>query len=265
METGAVVGTIDVAQIVLYAFWIFFAGLLIYLQRESRREGYPLVSEVDGKPMDHGLWTPEPKSFLLSDGSVVTVPDLEKDKQDLALQPVMPGSGLPFAPVGDPMLAGVGSGAYTPRANRPDLTYEGHARVVPMRVATGFSIEENDPDPRGLTVYGADGEVAGTVVDVWVDRSDFIARYFETELAGGKGSFQDEEAPGLPSRVLVPVNFTQIDSSGVLVVAILGSQFANAPRISNPDIITLNEEERICAYFGAGYLYATPNRQEALL
>ncbi len=35
---------IDGAQIVLWAFWIFFAGLVIYLRREDKREGYPLDS-----------------------------------------------------------------------------------------------------------------------------------------------------------------------------------------------------------------------------
>ena len=42
---GAITQYIDVAQILLYAFWIFFAGLLIYLRREDKREGYPLESE----------------------------------------------------------------------------------------------------------------------------------------------------------------------------------------------------------------------------
>ncbi len=45
---GAITGYIDVAQVVLYAFWIFFAGLVFYLRREDRREGYPLESEVHG-------------------------------------------------------------------------------------------------------------------------------------------------------------------------------------------------------------------------
>jgi photosynthetic reaction center H subunit len=32
--------------------------------------------------------------------------------------------------------------------------------------------------------------------------------------------------------------------------------------IKNPEQITLLEEEKIMAYFGAGTLYATPQRQE---
>ncbi len=34
----------DGAQIALYAFWFFFIGLIIYLRREDKREGYPLES-----------------------------------------------------------------------------------------------------------------------------------------------------------------------------------------------------------------------------
>lgn len=38
---GAITSYIDVAQVTLYVFWIFFAGLLFYLLRENKREGYP--------------------------------------------------------------------------------------------------------------------------------------------------------------------------------------------------------------------------------
>ena len=77
MQTGAITGYIDVAQLVLYAFWIFFAGLVLYLIRENKREGYPLVAPdrvgsrvtVEGFPP-----TPNKKSFHLQDGSVVMVP-----------------------------------------------------------------------------------------------------------------------------------------------------------------------------------------------
>ena len=45
MEIGAITGYIDVAQLTLYAFWLFFAGLIYYLHREDKREGYPLLSD----------------------------------------------------------------------------------------------------------------------------------------------------------------------------------------------------------------------------
>jgi photosynthetic reaction center H subunit len=47
----------DFAQLVLYAFWIFFAGLVLYLRREDKREGYPLESDhgpVNGWPTPEG-------------------------------------------------------------------------------------------------------------------------------------------------------------------------------------------------------------------
>lgn len=58
--------TIDVAQIVLYAFWLFFVGLVYYLRREDKREGYPLVSPrgpVKGWPSPPG-----PKVFVPREG-----------------------------------------------------------------------------------------------------------------------------------------------------------------------------------------------------
>ena len=45
MGTGAITQSIDVAQLVLYLFWIFFAGLIYYLVRENHREGYPMKTE----------------------------------------------------------------------------------------------------------------------------------------------------------------------------------------------------------------------------
>ncbi len=52
MPSGAITSYIDVAQLVLYAFWIFFAGLIIYLRREDKREGYPLESDRTGGRID---------------------------------------------------------------------------------------------------------------------------------------------------------------------------------------------------------------------
>ena len=51
MPTGAITQYIDVAQVTLYAFWIFFALLIFYLRREDKREGYPLESDRSG--LDH--------------------------------------------------------------------------------------------------------------------------------------------------------------------------------------------------------------------
>ena len=53
----------DMAQVTLYAFWIFFFALVFYLRREDKREGYPLVN--DRGQEQHGFpRTPEPKTFV---------------------------------------------------------------------------------------------------------------------------------------------------------------------------------------------------------
>jgi photosynthetic reaction center H subunit len=46
----------------------------------------------------------------------------------------------------------------------------------------------------------------------------------------------------------------------VKVKSLLGAQFADAPGLSNPDQVTLAEEDRITAYFAGGTLYAEPSR-----
>jgi photosynthetic reaction center H subunit len=51
----------------------------------------------------------------------------------------------------------------------------------------------------------------------------------------------------------------------VSVHALYAEQFAGVPATRATDRVTLLEEERITAYYGAGTLYADPNRAEPLL
>ncbi len=246
----------DLAILMLYLFWIAFAALLFYIRREDRREGYPLFNENSNsyKTGDF-LFIPPPKTFSLPHGGSVVAPNGKVDDRDHRLDRTSPWSGSPYEPAGDPMLAGVGPGSYAERANTPDMTIEGHAKIVPMRVATTFSIASGDPDPRGMTVVGADGRAAGAVRDVWVDRSETLIRYLEVELAGGAKS------------VLLPMTFASIDKrqGNVKVNAILSGQFAQVPALAGANQVTLLEEDKICAYYGAGTLYAEPKRKEPLL
>lgn len=53
---------IDGAQIVLWAFWFFFFGLVVYLRREDKREGYPLESPQG--PREGWPPVPEKKTYL---------------------------------------------------------------------------------------------------------------------------------------------------------------------------------------------------------
>jgi photosynthetic reaction center H subunit len=255
MPSGAITSYIDVAQVALYAFWIFFAVLIWYLRREDKREGYPLESERSPHVRVQGFPSiPGPKRFVLPHGGEYMAPNGTVDKRELAARPSAPWLGAPLEPTGASMLAAVGPGAYAMRADTPDLTVEGHHRIVPLRVATDHGVLGSDPDPRGMAVVGADGEVGGTVRDLWIDRAEPQIRYLEVETAGAK-------------RVLLPVNFSKVDArrGQVKVRAILGKHFADVPALKDADRVTRLEEERIVAYYGGGTLYAVPSRMGPFL
>ncbi len=259
MNTGAITSYIDVAQLALYAFWVFFAGLIYYLRREDKREGYPLDSDRAGGVRVQG-WPaiPRPKTFLLQDGAIRVAPrEAVATRGPLAAEPMAPWPGAPLEPTGNPMIDGIGPAAYADRADVPDRTAEGDLRVAPLRSVPGYTIERRDPDPRGMPVVGADGVAGGTVLDAWVDRSEAILRYLEVTVA----------APAGERRVLLPVNFTRINArrGEVKVKAILGAHFADVPGLRHPDQVTLLEEDRIQAYYGGGTLYATAARLGPLL
>lgn len=253
METGAITPYVDVAQLVLYAFWAFFAGLVYYLLRENHREGYPMdAGRANGPKTDGWPAVPASKTYKLANGHEVLSPDPAREDGDYNGQPAHGWIGAPLEPVGDPLLAGVGPGAWAKRADVPDMTHEGEVKIVPLRVAGDHGVAVQDTDPRGLPVFGADGEQAGTVKDLWVDRSEMMFRYIEVALPAG-------------GAVLLPMTFSRIRKDGVQVHALLAEQFARVPTTRHPEQITLLEEEKITAYYGAGMLYATPERQEPLL
>lgn len=258
METGAITGYIDVAQLVLYAFWIFFAALILYLRREDKREGYPLESERSDRIQVVGFPPlPPTKTYQLDHGAgTVQTPRAPTPAAAVNASPVSLWPGAPLEPSGNPMLDGVGPAAYADRAEVPDLTLEGEPKIVPLRVATDFSVESRDPDPRGMSVIGADGRSGGTIVDVWVDRSEPQVRYLEVEVP-----LKDNGA----RRVLLPINLARVTGGEVRVKSILSTQFADVPGLRNPDQVTLREEDKICAYYAGGNLYADIRRQEPVL
>jgi photosynthetic reaction center H subunit len=255
MKTGAVTGYIDVAQIVLYGFWIFFAGLIVYLRKEDKREGYPLESDRSGGRIKvQGFPAmPTAKTFLLADGSVVEAPRKDRPQRPIRATPTAPYPGAPLRPDGDPMLDGVGPASYAERAEIPDHTIDGRPLLAPLRVAGDFEVCGQDPDPRGMTVHGTDGQPAGVVFDVWIDRAEPQVRYLEVQTG--------------EKRVLLPAPFAKIDGARriVRVRSILSWQFAAVPALANPDQVTRREEDRIVAYYAGGNLYALPCRSEPML
>jgi photosynthetic reaction center H subunit len=260
MNTGAVTGYIDVAQLVLYVFWIFFAGLVFYLRREDKREGYPLESDRSGGRVKvQGFPAiPTPKTYVLADGSTVKLPRPERDSRVIRATPTAPYPGAPLRPDGDPMLDAVGPSSYALRAETPDHTIDGEPMIAPLRVLPAFSVYDKGPDPRGMVVLGADRETAGVVHDVWIDRAEPQIRYLEVRIG---------ELQSGARRVLLPITLAKIDASRriVKVKSILASQFASVPPLANPDQVTRREEDRITAYYAGGNLYALPSRAEPLI
>jgi photosynthetic reaction center H subunit len=248
----------DVAQVTLYVFWIFFGCLIYYLRREDKREGYPLDSTALGGGVVHGFpHMPDTKTYLLRDGHNATLPNHKNDRPDVAAAPVARWPGAPLEPTGNAMLDGIGPGSYANREDVPELNIDNVPCIVPMRVAEGTFLESRDPDPRGMKVLGADSEVGGIVTDVWVDRAEALIRYLEVEVTKA----------GVAKRVLLPMTFALINRwrGHVTVDAILGSQLADVPATASLDQVTKLEEDKIVGYFGAGLLYATPARQEPLI
>jgi photosynthetic reaction center H subunit len=249
---------IDLAQVILYVFIGFFLALVYYLHQENKREGYPLESDrsnfvtVQGFPP-----VPEPKAYKLADGSTVYAPRANpRDDRPVRGTPIAKFEGAPIEPDGDPMTAGVGPGAYAERLDIPDATVHGTPKLVPLRKQTDFYLDHNDPNPIGMTVVGADGKSGGVVRDAWVDVAEYIIRYYEVETNG----------TGKKRNVLLPATLARVKASAgeVRVKSILGHHFAGVPVTKNPDVVTRLEEEKIFGYYGAGTLYATPERSEPL-
>jgi photosynthetic reaction center H subunit len=257
MHIGAFTRYIDVAQVTLYAFWLFFAGLILYLRSEDRREGFPLQSDTPPyKRLSRFIGVPRPKTFLLVNGETRTAPRDERSIPVTTAAPLEGFPGAPLQPIGDPMLAAVGPGSY---ANRPDVADKmfenGTDKIIPLRSNNALWIDTEGLDPRGMKVTGLDGKVAGTVTDVWVDLSEMVIRYLEVDVP----------VPGGVRTVLVPMPAADVQARGVKVDAVLAAQFAQAPALKSALSVTMLEEDMISAYFAAGRLYATPARQEPFI
>ncbi|WP_037502399.1 photosynthetic reaction center subunit H [Sphingomonas jaspsi] len=254
MNDGYIVGTIDLAALALYAFALFFLCLVFWLRREDRREGYPLEDELTGAIETVGgpLHSASTKSFALPFGrGTVTAPTKGREPVDISAERYENFGGAPYVPLGNPFFAGVGPGAFAERAKWPDQDAHGNPRIVPIGSADGIHVASRSVDPRGLPVYGADGAKAGTVSDLWVDRAEHIIRYLAVDTGGGS--------------VLAPMAMAVVKRDRVVVDAINAADFAAAPKPAAADQITRNEEERIVAYFGTGYLYANADRMGPLV
>jgi len=267
MNAAYIVGTFDVAELAFLLFFGFFIALVFYLNKESRREGYPLEDEVTGKvENDSRLFDGDKKSFQLPHGRGTYVPeDVPRDDINVPAVQSFRSTGAPWVPTGDAMADGMGPAAWANRSKYPDLTFDGRPRILPIADSHELIISPNDPQLIGWPVVAANNEPVGKVTDIWVDQAEHIIRYLEVETITGKKVL----APMMVAVVhgeslldaLLPIiqdkpKFVEID-------AITAAQFETAPVLETPGIITRYEEDRVQAYFGGGYMYATPERAEA--
>lgn len=244
---------LDVAQIILYVFWAFFFGLVFWLRKEDRREGYPLESDNPRRVLaPNTLLIPSPKTFHLRGGGTVQAPNFARDDREIRAVRTAESAGSPLDPTGDPMTSGVGPAAFAERSKVPEATREGHDLIVPMRLAEGFAVSAG-PDPRGWDVVATDGKAAGKVKELWVDRADVMVRYLEVELSSaGEG----------PASRLLPITMLRLvgDRRKVEVASVRAEHFADVPALEDPDRVTVLEEERICAFYAGGRRYADAKR-----
>ena len=258
MQSATLFSQIDLARVAIWLFWLFFAGLVLWLHRENKREGYPLVSDRSDNVLVQGFPAmPGPKTFLLPHGGTAVNPKPPVHAPYLA-EPTAKFPGAPLAPIGDPMLSRAGPGAYALRHDGPDLMFDDSTpKIVPLRTLPEFSVSPDDPDPRGWKVVGADGIVAGIAKDLWLDKADMLFRFLEVEVPTEAG----------PRQMMLPIPLMRVDEERKLVrvKSLLAKHFATAPTLKFPDTITVTEEDAAQAYCAAGQLYATRGRSEPLL
>ena len=259
MNHAYIVGTFDVAELAFLLFFGFFIALVFYLNKESRREGYPLEDADSGRIHPGSLFDGDKKSFQLPHGRGTYVPeDVARDDINVPAVQAFRGAGAPFVPTGNPMKDGMGPAAWANRSKYPDLTFDGRPRIVPIAQSHELIVSPNDPELIGWPVMAADKQIVGKVSDIWVDQAEHIIRYLEVETATGK-------------KVLAPMMVAAVQTKGffddkpelVEIDAITAAQFEDVPALETAGIITRYEEDRVQAYFGGGYMYATPERSEA--
>ena len=97
MDTQPFFSNFDLAQLCLYLFWAFFVGLVIYLQKENNREGFPLETEAGDLSNSQGPYAANtPKTFKLPHGrGEVSVPNGVGESRTLKMEQrnVANGSG----------------------------------------------------------------------------------------------------------------------------------------------------------------------------
>ena len=252
---GTITEGLDAVQVLVAAFCIFFLFLIYWLRREDKREGYPMkdVSPV-GVAIEGFPDVPPPKTYRRMKGDTVQMPH-DYGSSKVYAERLLRFEGAPLVPIGNPLLAEVGPGAYPLREDEPLLSM-GKPQVVPLRADHLWSVAEGETDPRGMPVHDSRHVLVGTVAELWVDRSVKILRYLEVILA----TPDDRQLLGAPEprRLLLPIYFADIRHRRgfIRVTALLAHQFADVPGLARMDQITAREEDRLNAYYASGQMFS---------
>ena len=275
MEVGYITQYIDVAQLALYLFWLFFVFLVLYLNRESRREGFPLrYDENDRGAPGTDYKVPAPKTYHLYHGDTKQLPDgRNDDHRELNASPLGPWPGAPLVPNGDAMVDGLGAAAWAERADHPDLTNEGSPRIVPLSSlpADEFFIAKKSVDPRGMDVRACDGVVVGKITDIMLDRMEMLSRYYQVSLNSGKTVLLPMMYMTIKRKRFAPEDGSMADrmidrrEKEVRVLSLNSTQFESIPLCASDSVITLLEEDKVQAYYGGAIIYGSPERSEPII
>ncbi|MEM8774564.1 MAG: photosynthetic reaction center subunit H [Pseudomonadota bacterium] len=247
----------DLASLAIWLFWVFFALLIFYIQRENMREGYPLEDDNGDVSANQGPFpVPGDKTFILPQGrGELTVPSGQRgDRDNLALERTSDSNGFPFEPTGDPMADGVGPASWAPREDAPELDGHGHPKIVPMAALDDFHVSAGN-DPRGLPVLSGDRKVVGKISDIWIDAPEQLVRYVEIALDEDYGS----------GKRLVPLTLSRVQGTHVKVKSLYGHQFDGIPKNASKNQVTKLEEDKISGYCAGGWIYASAGRFEPLI
>ncbi|MEL7253002.1 MAG: photosynthetic reaction center subunit H [Pseudomonadota bacterium] len=244
----------DLAALAIWAFWVFFALLVYYLQRENMREGYPLEDDDGNVAANQGPFpVPSDKTFILphGEGTKKVPSEQTPERANLPLERMGSGTGYPFMPTGDPMADGVGPASWAPRKDKPELDGHGHPKIGPLSANEDFTFSCGF-DPRGMRVFGGDKTQVGVCTDMWIDAPEQVVRYIEIELNDG-------------GKRLAPMTLCKMSRLGVMIKSLYSHQFPGVPQTKSNTQITLLEEDKIVGYYGGGTLYATRARFEPLI
>lgn len=153
MNAAYIVGTFDVAELAFLLFFGFFIALVFYLNKESRREGYPLEDEETGKIHPGSLFDTGKKSFQLPHGRGTYVPeDVARDDINVPGVQAFRSAGAPWVPTGNAWRRAQGAKLARAAADRITAKVRGKTTLAAALAAEGkpYELEPINLERRAL-------------------------------------------------------------------------------------------------------------------